>query len=126
MTRPWVPGVLIVGALALVASLYLPWQELRCEWTPLRVLQCGLGSNVDGWSTGLGAPTALLAVLVVALAAASFVRPQAFAAPLGQCALTAGYFGIALAVRAPLNARQEGRLLHGHFHLTYGTYLGIA
>jgi hypothetical protein len=81
----------------------------------------------DGFSTGVGAPAGLCALLVVTLAAACLARPRSsFGAMLGQSALSTAYFGIAVAVRAPLDAAHESRILQQHFHYAYGTYVGLA
>ena len=124
MGRRLVPALLVVGALALTASLYLPWQRASCKHPTLRSFECALAENVDGWSSGLGAATGVLAVVLVVVGAATLARPAVFGAALGQSALVAGYFGIALAVRAPAVARQEARLLHAHYDVGVGTFVG--
>ena len=136
MVRSWAPAVLLIAGFALITSLYLPWQQATCgafdyfqsgpPTAGLTNLSSGGCTSFDGWSTGIGAAAALFAVLSVAVGAAALARPNSFGAALGQCALSAGYFGLAIAVRAPLDARQESRVLHQPFHYAYGTYLGIA
>src|SRR5712691_11847362 len=125
-------ALLLVGGLLVLASLYLPWQEASCNSA-----QCGAGllggfvaetQSVDGWSSQVGAATALVALLLAAVAGVALLRPWlATRLPLGLCALLAGYFAFAVAAVARSNAhyRELGsRALH--FHYAYGAYLGVA
>jgi hypothetical protein len=125
-------ALLLVGGLLVVASLYLPWQEASCNSA-----QCGAGllggfvaetQSVDGWSSQVGAATALVALLVAAVAGVAVLRPWlANRLPLGLCALLVGYFAFAVAAVARSNARyREFGFRAHHFHYAYGAYLGVA
>jgi hypothetical protein len=119
--RIWSVLLLLAGALLLLASLYLPWQEFRGRGDSLTFAG---SQSLDGWSTGVGPAAALFALLLATMAAGALARPDLTARlPLGQCALLAGYFG--LAVGAETRSVASALQLH-HVHFAYGAYLGIA
>jgi hypothetical protein len=120
--RIWPVLLLLAGALLLLASLYVPWQKARDQGGLLSSFPQIL--NVDGWSTAVGPAAALFALLLAALAAVALARPNLMARlPLGQCALFAGYFGLAVGAQTR-SVAHERQLVHVHFD--YGAYLGIA
>jgi hypothetical protein len=138
MRRPFPVLLLLAGGLLLLVSLYLPWQEAslpsgqgfsgqRGDVAGLLNLFSG-SRTVDGWSSGVGEAAALFALLLAAVAGAALVRPNlAGRLPLSQCALFAGYFGIAVGVQARSVAHQRKiGLDEVDFHWAYGAYLGIA
>jgi hypothetical protein len=133
--RRWLV-VLLAGALAVAASLYLPWREASCASActggqggvaGLLNLFAG-GLSVDGWALQVGGVAALFALLLAALAVTGFARPNlADRLPLGFCALLVGYFGFALAVQArSVAGRREIGLKGIDFHYAYGAYVGVA
>ena len=94
--------LLLTGALAVLASLYLPWQEASF---PGQGGVYGLGNlfagnlTIDGRSSLAGEAAVLFALLLVALAAAALIRPNlAGDLPLGLCTLLAAYFTLAEAL----------------------------
>jgi hypothetical protein len=120
--RIWSVLLLLAGALLILASLYLPWQKFRGRGGFLSTFAGSL--TVDGWSTAVGPAAALFALLLAAMAAVALARPDLTTRlPLGQCALLAGYFG--LAVGAQTRSFASGLQLQ-HVHFAYGAYLGIA
>ena len=138
MRRPFPVLLLLAGGVVLLVSLYLPWQEAS-----LRSGQRfgGQGGDVagllnlfsgrltiDGWSSGVGEAAALFALLLAAAAAVALARPNLAARlPLGQCALFAGYFGLAVGAQASSVADQRAIGFEDvDFHWAYGAYLGIA
>jgi hypothetical protein len=101
------PALLLTGALVLLSSLYLPWQE----------------TAVGAWSSQAGDATALSALLLAVAA----VRPgRARDRLLDLGALFAGYF--ALALFAVTRSVAHGQLYGVHLHLHYasGAYVGAA
>jgi hypothetical protein len=119
-----------VGALLLLASLFLPWEK-----APSGSGQVTGFSNlfadprtVDGWSSGVGPAAALSAVLLAAVAAVAVARPNlSRRLALGRCALFAGYFVIAVGAGARFSVQRQAVELKGaRFHYGYGAYLGIA
>src|SRR2546421_10619655 len=102
MRRSW-SALALVGALLLLASLYLPWEKAssgsRDPTGFLNLFPDPL--SVDGWSSGAGPAAALSALLLAAVAAAAVVRPGlSRRLPLGQCALFVGYFAVAVGAGA--------------------------
>ena len=76
----------------------------------------------DGLSSELGRPAALFALVLAALAAAAWARPDlANRLPLGTCALLAGYFGLAVAVQTRSEIQQPGVV----YDYAYGAYVGV-
>jgi hypothetical protein len=137
MSRRWPVLLLLTGALASLASLYLPWQEASCGPECLRaqggdvtgLLNLFSGNlSVDGWSSGVGDVAALSALLLAAVAAVALARPDlADRLPLGLGALFVGYFGLAVAAAARSIAQQREVGMKGvDFHYAYGAYLGVA
>ncbi|HEU0246303.1 MAG TPA: hypothetical protein VFR38_04385 [Gaiellaceae bacterium] len=137
MRRPWSVSLLLAGALALLVSLYMPWQKASCGRECLR----GQGSDVtgllnlfsenlsvDGWSSGVGDAAALSALLLAAVAGIALARPNlADRLPLGLCAVVVGYFALAVAAAARSVAHQREVGMNGvDFHYAYGAYLGVA
>jgi hypothetical protein len=84
--------------------------------------------SVDGWSSGVGPAAALYALLLAGVAAAAVARPSlSRRVPLGQCALFAGYFAVAVGAGARSGAQRQAIELGGaHFRFGHGAYLGIA
>jgi hypothetical protein len=119
----------------LLASLYLPWQSLgSCREQGYFGNQgdtaCGIlhlfsdGSTIEGLSSEVGRAAALFALLLVAVAATAWIRPDlAPRLPLGRCALLAGYFGIAVGVQTRSDAHQQrdGEI----FHYASGAHVGV-
>lgn len=138
MRRPFPVLLLLTGGLLLLLSLYLPWQEASLpsghgfsgeRGDVAELLNLFSGSlTVDGWSSGVGEAAALFALLLAAMAGTALVRPDlASRLPLFQCALFAGYFGIAVGVQARSVAHQRKiGLDEVDFHWAYGAYLGIS
>src|SRR5215211_523494 len=137
MRRPWSVFLLLAGALALLVSLYLPWQKASCGPECVR----GQGGDVtgllnlfsenlsvDGWSSGIGDAAALSALLLAAVAGVALARPNlACRLPLGLCAVFVGYFALAVAAAARSVADQREVGMEGvDFHYAYGAYLGVA
>ena len=81
-----------MGALLLLASLYLPWEKASGSRNPAGFLNLGQDPlSLDGWSSGVGPAAALSALLLAGLAAVAVARPnQLRRLPLGLCALVAG------------------------------------
>lgn len=144
--RGWLIPAL-VGALTLLVSLYLPWQEVSAlsgttpafSGGPGGVPTAGLqnlfaGSadlNVEGWSLAVGGPAALSALLLTSLLVAGLARPPLLSrVPIGLCGLLVGYFAVAVAVDARSHARYQALVYREvgalRFHFAYGAYLGIA
>jgi hypothetical protein len=120
--RIWSVLLLLAGALLLLASLYLPWQEFRGRAGVFSLFAAS--PTLDGWSTAVGPAAALFALLLATMAVVALARPDLTARlPLGRCALFAGYFG--LAVGAQTRSVASGLQLQ-HVHFAYGAYLGIA
>jgi hypothetical protein len=136
-----------VGALALLVSLYLPWQQAseptsagplffggsaRGPVAGLLNLFSGRANlNVEGWSSAVSGAAALSALLLATLVVVGVVRPLLLnRLPIGLCGLLVGYFAFAVAAAARSNAhyREVGyRQIGGpHFHYAYGAYLGVA
>jgi hypothetical protein len=129
--------VLSAGGLALLVSLYLPWQstgscsEQDYGFGTQGGTVCGLLDlfsgvrTLDGLSTDVGRAAALFALLLVVVGAAAWARPGlARRLPLGRAALLAGYFGLAVGVQTRSDAHQQWS--PGTFHYAYGAYLGLA
>ncbi|MGH2727555.1 MAG: hypothetical protein ACRDKS_11355, partial [Actinomycetota bacterium] len=137
MRRPWPVSLLLAGCVALLVSLYMPWQEASCgpecrrgqsgDVTGLLNLFSGRLS-VDGWSSGIGDAAALVALLLAGTAAFALARPDLTGRlPLGLCAVFVGYFAFAVAAAARSVADQREVSMNGvDFHFAYGTYLGVA
>jgi hypothetical protein len=131
MRRHWAVLGLLAGGLALLASLYMPWQEASCgpgcDVTRLLNLFSG-NPSVDGWSSGIGDAAAVAALLLAGGAAIALGRPSlAGRMPLGLCALTVGYLAFAVAAQARSIARLREVAMNGtDFHYTYGAYVGVA
>jgi len=128
---------LLAGALALLVSLYMPWQKASCGPECLR----GQGGDVtgllnlfsenlsvDGWSSGIGDAAALSALLLAAVAGVALARPNlAGRLPLGLCVVFVGYFALAVGAAARSVADQREVGMNGvDFHYAYGAYLGVA
>lgn len=136
--RSWPALVLFGGGLLLLASLYLPWQSpasSSCSEQGYFGNQgdtvCGLlnlfsgGRTIDGLSSEVGRAAALFGLLLVALAAAAWIRPRlASRLPLGRCALLAGYFGVAVGAQTRSDADQQG--VDETLHYASGAYVGLA
>ena len=117
--------MLLGAALALLASLYLPWQTAPCGQ------DCALGpGNVgfEGWTAQAGGGAALVALLLAAVAGAALVRPNLLGRlPLELCALLVGYFGLAVGAETRSLAHVRGAAAGAPvYHLGPGTYLGVA
>lgn len=136
MRRPWSFLLLLVGALASLVSLYLPWQKASCGPECLRA-QGGDAAvlnlfarnfTVDGWSSGLGEAAALVGLLLAAVAVIALARPNlADGLPVGLCALLVGYFGLAVAAQTRSVAHESEIGMEGvDYHYAYGAYLGVA
>jgi hypothetical protein len=101
MRRRVPSAFLLAGAVLLLASLYLPWQQAAC-----RSPSCSGGfggrfvaetQSVDGWSSQVGGAAALVAVLLACAAGATFIASaahQVAAKQLVIAASTAGGFSI--------------------------------
>ena len=83
---------------------------------------------LDGWESGVAPAAALAALLLVALSAVAFARPElSTRLPLGRVALVTAYFGIAVAA----DSRSRGRFLVGaaesaaDVEFAYGAYIGL-
>lgn len=142
MQRPWSVFALLTGALALLVSLYLPWQEASYDprsFVGRSGTVAGLldlfsrNLSIDGWSSGVGDAAALFFVLLAAMAVLALVRPNLVERlPLGLGALLASYFALAVAARARSAAHQREIPLSevdarvAVFHYTYGAYLAVA
>jgi hypothetical protein len=125
MRRPW-SALVLVGALLLLASLYLPWERASSSGrAPTGFLNLLSG---DGWASGVGPAAALSALLLTAMAAVAVARPNlSRRLPLGRCALFAGYFAVAVGAGARSAAQRNSAALDGaHFDYGYGAYAGIA
>ena len=131
MRRIW-SLLLPAGALLLLASFYLPWQEpsLGDSGGVVAVLSGSFAASngIDGWSSGVGPAAGLVTFLLAAAAAFAVARPRLSARlPLGRCALLAGYFAIAVGIEARSSARLRAVAAPGvHFHYAYGAYVGAA
>jgi hypothetical protein len=118
-----------------LASLYLPWQELPCgnvAGTP-RLFGCSF-DRVEGWSR-VGDVAALASLLLIVSAGAACVWPRFRPRlPLGQSALLLAYFTFAVAAETRRESRQTAAQLRRaspgaggiHFHVAYGLYVGVA
>src|SRR5574337_1682198 len=138
MRRRW-SALMLAGALALLVSLYLPWQQTSCgpACTRARGGEAGGALNdlfsvtvsISGWSSGLGDAAALGALLLAAVAGAALARPHLTdRLPLGFCAVLAGYFALAVAAVSRSVASQqaiETKLVGVHGQYAYGAYLGV-
>ena len=109
MRRFWSTLILLAGGLLMLASLFLPWQEARetgAGGGVIGLLTPSSGLTVEGWSAQAGQVAGLSALLLVALAAASLLRPRVRDhLPLGLCALFMGYFGLAVVAETRANTR---------------------
>jgi hypothetical protein len=140
MRRAWPSLFLLSGCVLLLVSLYLPWQEpasgsvirglFLTQGGPTAALPnlfSGEGQpSIDGWASRVSPAAALSALLLAVSAAAALVRPSRRAGiPLGQLALVAGYFSVAVAIDTlSLVARLDVPPVT--LHLAYGAYLGLA
>jgi hypothetical protein len=137
----------LAGSLALVVSLYLPWQTVSTPSSAstsrfggagggataglLNLFSGSANLSVDGWSPSVSGPAALSGLLLASLFAVGLVRPVLVnRLPIGLCGLFVGYFAFAVAAVARSNAhyrtvayRQLGAF---HFHYAYGAYIGVA
>jgi hypothetical protein len=121
--RPWSSLVLLGCSLALLASLYLPWQAIDCRSA---TAPCGPASGFDGWSAGL--PVALAALALAGLALGAWARPgRVGPLPLALFAVLSGYlaFGVAVLTRS-LAHRQKAATPGLELHHGSGLYLGLA
>jgi hypothetical protein len=129
MRRAW-SLLLLVGALLLLASLYLPWEKASSSsGDPTGFLNLGLNPlSLDGWSSGIGPAAALSALLLAAVVAAAVARPNlSRRLPLGLCALFAGYFAVAVGAAVRSYARErEIEMKISHFHYAYGAYVRVS
>lgn len=122
--------VLLASALTFLASLFLPWQELRAPTGGTGSF--GLlnlfanGGNVEGWGTTVGVAASLAALALAAVAAAALIRPAAAlqAARVTPIALTMLYLAIGSVLVMRAEDRVYGRRLH--FDYAYGMFLGLA
>ncbi len=145
MRWQWPLILLLLAPVLVLVSLYLPWQEASCasgaglsvsgsgaSATLPDLFDCSL-SHINGWSS-VGDVAALASLLLAVLASAAFVWPTTRARlSLEQGALALAYFTIAVAAQTRLEGRQSsfvgqasGETAGGHFHLAYGTYVGLA
>lgn len=121
--------VLLASALTFLASLFLPWQELRAPTSGTGVYGVlnlfTSGRNVEGWDTTAGVAASLAALALAAVAAIALVRPTAaLRARLTPIALTMLY----LAIGAVLVMHADEKVFgpHLHFHYAYGLFVGLA
>lgn len=135
------------GALALLVSLYLPWQEVSAPSSapisPLGGTSGGAGAglpnlfsgsanlNIDGWSPSVSGAAALSALVFATLVAVGLMRPVLLSRlPIGLCGLLVGYFAFAVAAvtrsTADNNELAYRQLGAFHLHYAYGAYLGVA
>lgn len=121
--------VLLGGALTFLASLFLPWLQVRPSGGGAGTL--GLlnlfasDGSVDGWATTAGVGASLAALALAAAAAAGLVRSGSVRRPpLTPIALAMLY----LAIGNVLVLRAE-ETIYGprlHLHPAYGMFLGLA
>jgi hypothetical protein len=136
--RAWATFLLLIGGDLILVSLYLPWQKASGSTVTgyfdnnggptagLPDLFSGTAVSIDGWSSGVGPAAALFALLLVGAVIAALARPHlALRLPLGQCALVAAYFGIAVGVDIRTLGGIYGR--QGiDLRFAYGAYVGLA
>lgn len=119
--------MLAASGLALLASLYLPWEEasLGPRGSLLNLLPI---HTLDGWSSGVADAAALADLILVGIAVAAFLRPRvARRFPLTWSALLAFYLAVAVGADVRSTADRDALLEKSlHFHYAYGAYLGIA
>ena len=124
------PVLLLTGALLLLVSLYLPWQETTCG------SKCGGGlagftgqfdyTTFDGWSVGVGSGAALFALVLAGASVVALVRVElAERFPVSWCALCACYLAVSVGVEAWSTAVLDASRIKGlHAHFAYGAYVG--
>jgi hypothetical protein len=116
------PALLLTGALLLLSSLYLPWEEGSCNVGGVNFAQC---ETVDAWSSSAGDAEALFALLLAVVAATALARPSAARDRLLDLGgLFAGYFGLAIGAETHAFGHFEASVVHVHY--TTGSYLGVA
>lgn len=123
--------VVLASALTFLASLFLPWQELRPPESGAGVLGVlnlfASGGNVEGWSTTVGVAASLAALALAAVAAAALIRPTAaIRARFTPIALAMLYLAIGSVLVMRAEEKVYGRRLHLHLHSAYGMFLGLA
>jgi hypothetical protein len=119
--------VLLVGSLAFLASLYLPW-----EWNattgpcnPRSPFSCA-ASSFEGWSVGGAAVAALSAAALAICVVAALRWPSRWPRlPLARLALLTAYLALA-GWAASLSGRNYETAIGGHVRFAYGVYLGLA
>lgn len=134
----------LVGSLATLASLYLPWQVASTPSSPSILgstngntgLQSLFSSSsvpsVGGWSTSVSEPAALAALVLAGLLVVALARPVLLErVPIGLFAVLAAYFAFAIAVEARSTARLDELVFRrqgipAHYHYAFGAYLGVA
>ena len=133
MRRPWLPLVLLLGGALLLVSLYLPWLRASLDLSEYNgtretlLLLFGGIDSWDGWYSEVAPAAALASLVLMALAAAALVPGLGERLPIGRTALTAAYFGVAVAFDMRSRAQLYGGNIElGDYHLGYGAYLGIA
>src|SRR4051812_31907 len=105
--------VLLGSSLALVASLYLPWQRASCvrgcaDRHTFGLLRLDATNDLDGWPTAFGSATAVFALVLAGLCAVGVARPGAAdRLPYGRAALLSAYGAVAVF----FGARSDARLL---------------
>jgi len=118
--RPWPALVLLSGGALLLVALYLPWQRVSFDFHEFGDIFTP--EPFEGWASTVAPATALAALLLVALSAVAFVRPElSTRLPIGRCALAAAYFGVAVAAET----RDLGKNLAPEIGFAYGAYLGL-
>lgn len=121
--------VLLASALTFLASLFLPWQELRAPTAGTGVFGMlnlfASSGNFEGWDTTSGVAASLAALALATVAAAALIRPTAVVrARLTPIALAMLYLAIGSVLVMRAEEKVYGRRLH--FHYAYGMFLGLA
>jgi hypothetical protein len=123
-------GVILGGALAFLASLYLTW--ISATPIPVRngsgigeLLNLLAGGSANGWGI-FGEAAALAAIALIVLVLVALGRPELVGSiPFGGCAIALGALALvnAAALRTSAIYRSDG---HISVHLSTGAYIGGA
>jgi hypothetical protein len=147
MRRPWSLALLFAAPILVLVSLFMPWRDAPRANADLNLFSSGsdpsaglqnrfAGSygHIDGWSS-VGHLAALSALLLALATVGAVVWPSLGrrlpALPLG---LVLVYFVFAVAAQTRLESDQEARQMNPatggsggiHYHVAYGTYVGLA